>query len=118
MAETETTAEVAEREAEAVEEAYEAEEAAAQKRQAQMERAADAKGYPKDADPPSQKGSGEDAKYSQERLIADSQSLTGFPSHVMAGALHGNTSAYLSVADASKRAEKWLSTEVTTGDEG
>ena len=53
-------------------------------------------------------------KYSVERLLADAQELTGFPRHIVAGALSGSTGD-LSVSQAQSKVEKFLNSEVKEG---
>lgn len=52
-----------------------------------------------------------------ERLVAESRGFLGVPPHVAAGALSGVTKSSITVADAKKRVDKWLETEVKV-DEG
>lgn len=103
----------AEAQAAAAEEQTQAEAEASESREAEMERRGESrKTYPEDAEaPPSQvskgQGKGKETAYSQERLIAEATDFLGVPSHVAAGALHGNPEAYLTVDEARVEVEKY-----------
>ena len=70
----------------------------------------------KSASKASSKNSGDSGatKYSIERLLQDAQPLTGYPRHILAGALYGKTGD-LTAEQAKSAAEKFLSTEVKEG---
>lgn len=68
--------------------------------------------------PPTQIDKGNETAYSQARLIADASSLTGYPSHEVAGALHDNTEDYLTVAEAQQIVANWLEKPTDSGEEG
>lgn len=53
-------------------------------------------------------------KYSVERLLTDAYELTGYPRHILAGALDG-VSGDLSVSQAVSKVEKFLNSEVKEG---
>ena len=50
--------------------------------------------------------------YSHERLIADADSFTGYPAHVVAGALATAKKQTLSPDETKMLVEKWLQSEV------
>jgi hypothetical protein len=47
-------------------------------------------------------------KYAPEELLADSRALTGYPTHVLAGALHADEREKLTADNARKLCEDWL----------
>lgn len=47
-------------------------------------------------------------RYSVTRLMQDSVAFTGYPAHVLAGALHGDDREELTVDAAKKAIETWL----------
>lgn len=49
--------------------------------------------------------------YSVDRFLADGEALTGFPTYILAGALHGRTGD-LTVAQAKSAVDKFLNAEV------
>lgn len=53
-------------------------------------------------------------KYSVERLLTDAYELTGYPRHIVAGALSG-ASGDLSASQAVSKVEKFLGAEVKEG---
>lgn len=53
-------------------------------------------------------------KYSAERLLADAYELTGYPRHIVAGAL-SETSGDLSITQVQSKVEKFLNSEVKEG---
>lgn len=55
---------------------------------------------------------GGDTAYPQERLIEDAEALLGHAPHVVAGALHDNPKAYLSLKEAEKLVSDFLEREV------
>ena len=61
-----------------------------------------------------------ESTYSVERLLSpDGQPLTGYESHILAGALAGRAADdELTVAEARKAAEKFLNSEPTAPQEG
>lgn len=110
----ESEAAAREGEAEQVEEQMAEEESAAVKREAQAQRAAQLKSVPEGALAPTEKTtrSGE-TQFQRDRLIREAQPLLGYDSHVVVGALHGDSREYLTVDQAKSRIEEWLSTVVT-----
>jgi hypothetical protein len=84
---------------------------AADRRELQAQQYADRlKSYPDDAAPPSQRVKGGEKAYSYERLThrADAEAFTGYPHHVVVGALSGSRDEYLTVAEAKARIVAWL----------
>jgi len=67
-----------------------------------------------DGGPPSQVAGDGGTAYSIDRLIAESDAFLGIPSHVMAGALHGEKKKHLTLDEARERAEKWSTSPVQT----
>lgn len=107
--------EAAAAEREAVDEAVAEEAQAAERREAQSDKAAELKSVPEGALAPLEKlGQDGTVSYAHDYLIAHALELTGHPSHVMVGALYGSTKEYISAADATKLADTWLDTEITT----
>jgi len=51
------------------------------------------------------------AGYSHERLITDADSFTGYPAHVVVGALAGVKKQNLSADETKTLVEKWLLSE-------
>ncbi len=109
----EATLELRKGEASAVEEQVADAERAQTRRERGMERAGERKSYPDEAEaPPSQRGSGDEAAYSHERLIASGGDFLGQPDFVVAGALHGNEQPYLTVKEASALVKSFLDREI------
>lgn len=50
--------------------------------------------------------------YPQERLVADANAFFGHPSHVVVGALHGQTKKTFTVSETKKLIDKFLSRKV------
>lgn len=101
-------------EAERAEEQMGEEEEAAAKREREAERALNLKSVPDGALAPTEKvNSKGETQFAREWLIANSQGVLGHDSHVVVGALHGDSDEYMTVAQATKKIDTWLNTEVT-----
>jgi uncharacterized membrane protein YdbT with pleckstrin-like domain len=87
---------------------------AAERRQAQTERAATLKSVPEGAAAPTEKQTRSgDTSFQQEWLVANAWNVLGYEPHVVTGAFHGWAKEYVTPEEATKRIEEWLNTTVT-----
>lgn len=118
-AEAATAQALAEREgeAQAVEEQAATEAEAAEKRAKAQASALELKSVPDGAQPPTEKEVGGTTQFSRQFLLDNSTDLLGHPSHVVAGALYGDSREYMSVEDAQTTIDAWLAAPVAVQDE-
>lgn len=56
-------------------------------------------------------------RYTPEELLSDARAIVGYPTHVLAGALHDDDRKELTADSARSLCEKWLKKPVETEDE-
>jgi hypothetical protein len=103
--------------AERVEEQTEAAQKAAARRDRDAERTQELKSQADAGGPMPQRETRDGGtRYAYDRLVGDEAfAITGYPAHVVIGALHDSSDAYLTREEATAKVEEWLQREDTTG---